>query len=153
MKQVVNVEIPQEAFVAYKSWLLMINSVLRRAMPIIFCSAGVFIALVTLLVLGAVDSQWRRDRDYERKLAPSIAFVESFESKYRRLPSDAEFGNRPSASEDWMVDLITSDSADAAFKAHGGKTKNDFAVRIWRGEQWTYYFSGSREYDIIEPNF
>ena len=132
--------------------MFMFNSVLRRAMPIIFWSAGLFLLGVVLLVLGAVAGQWRRDRDYERKLAPSIAFVESFERANHRLPSDAEFEKRPSASEDWMLDLVTADSMDTAFKNHGGgKTKGDFAVRIWRGEQWTYYFSWNREYDIVEP--
>ena len=129
----------------------MISSVLRRAMPIIFCGAGLFIALVVLFALSATASQWKKDRDYERKLAPSIAFVESFERAHHRLPSDKEFGKRPSASKDGMVDLVTADSADAAFKAHGGQSKSDFALRVWRGEQWTVYYSWNRKYEIVEP--
>ena len=121
-------------------------------MPIIFWSAGLFLASVCLLVLSAVAGQWRRDRDYQRKLAPSIAFVQSFERAHHRLPCDAEFEKRPSASEDWMVDLMTADSADAAFKARGGgKNAGDFALRVWRGEQWTVYYSWNREFDIVEP--
>ena len=90
----------------------MIDSILRRVMPIIFWTAGLLLAGVVLLVLGTVPNQWRKDRDYERKLRPSIAFVESFERAHHRLPSDAEFEKRPSASEDWMVDLLQSDSAE-----------------------------------------
>ncbi len=128
----------------------MFNSVLQRAMPALFWSAGLFLFAIVLLVLSATAGQWRRDRDYQRKLAPSIAFIESFKNKHHRLPSDAEFAKRPSASGDWMVDLITSDSMDAAFKAQcGGKT--DYAVRIWRGEQWTYYYGWKRDYEIIAP--
>ena len=129
----------------------MISSVLRRALPIIFWSAALIIAFAALLVVGAVAGQWRRDRDYERKLAPSIAFVESFRRAYHRLPSGTEFEKRPSASQDWMIDLVTLDSADTAFKAHGGQSKSDFALRVWRGEQWTVYYSWNRKYEIVEP--
>lgn len=129
----------------------MFASVLRRAMPVIFWMAGLFTVGVCLLVLGTISSQWRRDRDYEAKLQPSIEFVESIERAKHRLPSDAEFDGRPSAQSDWMVDLITQDSSDSAFKSHGGTAKSDFAVRIWRGEQWTYYFSWSKKFDIVEP--
>ena len=129
----------------------MFNSVLKRAMPIIFWAAGLFIVGVVSLVLGTLPGQWRRDRDYEAKLQPSIEFVQSVQRTKHRLPTDAEFASRPSAQTDWMVDLVTADSSDAAFVTHGGKTKSDFAVRIWRGETWTYYFSGSKKFDIVEP--
>lgn len=130
----------------------MIHSIVRRAMPIIFWSAGLFIAFVVLLVLGALSSQHRRDREYEAKLRPSIAFVESFRRANYRLPSDAEFEDRMGAPSEHGIDLLQFDSAEPAFKSHGGgKTKGDFAVRVWRGEQWTYYFSWNRQFDIVEP--
>ena len=131
----------------------MIQVFKNTAIALLCATAMIFVGVCLLIVLS-VPGQRRRDRDYERKLQPSIAFVESFEAKNRRLPSDEEFDARPGAAREQMIDLIQANSADAAFKAHGGgKSKSDFAVRVWRGEQWTYYFSWSREFEIVEPDF
>ena len=128
----------------------MIRSIKGAAIALL-CGMAVLMAGVGLLIVLSIPGQQRRDRDYEKKLAPSVAFVRAFEARHGRLPSQAEFEKRPSAAKDWMVDLVTATSLDPAFGAHRGKTKRDFAVRVWRGEQWTYYFGWNRKFDIVEP--
>ncbi len=110
-----------------------------------------FFGGVGLLIFSGSQKQDDKDRDYEKKLSASIQFVENFTTRKGRLPSEAEFGKRPSAQTGEVVDLITKDSVDSAFKSHGGTAKRDFCVRIWRGEQWTYYFSWNKKYDVVEP--
>lgn len=129
----------------------MVTLILKRAMPIVFWTSGLFFAGVCALILMLILGQYSKDRQFERGLRPSIAFVETFQQLNRRFPTDAEWERRPSAKTDWMVDLITPDSSDSAFIAHGGRAKNDFAVRVWRGESWTYYFSWNGQFDIINP--
>lgn len=124
---------------------------LNRVVKIIAVVALLFFGGVALLIFFGLQKQDDKDRDYEKKLSPSIHFVEGFAARNGRLPSDAEFGKRPSTKTDWMIDLITKDSSDSAFRSHGGTTKRDFCVRIWRGEMWTYYFSWNKKYDIVEP--
>lgn len=120
---------------------------LNRLFLWIALASAVPVALIVSMIIG----QSKRDDAFEAKLRPSINFVESFlKSKYR-LPKQKEFEKRPSAKTDWMVDLITKDSVDAAFKSNGGKEPNDYSVRIWRGETWTYYFSWKDNFDVVEP--
>ena len=120
-------------------------------MKTIALTSVLFFGAAGLFVVSLIFDQILRDREFETKLSASIQFVEAFKTTSRRLPSDAEFQRRPSAKRDWMVDLVAGNSADAAWKLHGGKTSLDYCVRIWRGESWTYYFSWDKSYDIVDP--
>jgi len=125
---------------------------LNRILKIIVVVALLFFGGVGLLLFFAIQKQDGKDRDFEKRLSPSIQFVEGFVAKNHRLPSDAEFAKRPSATADnGGIDITGKDSADPAFASHGGKTSRDFCVRVWRGEDWTYYFSWNKKYDIVEP--
>ena len=125
---------------------------LNRILKIIVVAALLFSGGVGLLLFSGIQEQNEKDRDFEKKLSPSLHFIEGFTARNGRLPSDTEFGKRPSDKNDGEgIDFTGKDSADPAFKSHGGKTNRDFCVRIWRGESWTYYFSWNKKYDIVDP--
>ena len=131
----------------------MVNSILRRALPVIFWAAGLFLLSVVLLVLGAVAGQWRRGREFEKKLQPSIAWVESYEKSHQRLPTLEEFRSRPGAEKGdnagtW---LETDGFWNCPDKPTANRNARSFCVQIWRGEDTLHYHSWNREYVIVEP--
>jgi hypothetical protein len=123
---------------------------LNRLFRIVGISTGVILAGPLMLVSCVVVTQYRKDRDFEDLLKPSIHFIEAFQMTNHRLPSQREFAARPNAEPNYMVQYLRV-SEYPHFAKEGARTEIDFCVTTWRGENSTFYYSWKKGFDIVEP--
>lgn len=131
----------------------MIMKILKNVALAMLCVVALMVAGVGLLIALSMQSNGSKDREFKKKLQPSIAWVESFEKSHNRLPTLEEFRSRPDAEngDNGGTWLETDGFWDCPDKPAIGKSARPFCVQIWRGEDTLHYHSWDGKYVIVEP--
>lgn len=125
---------------------------------------------VGVLIFIETPEQIERDRLFiENEIKPSVTFIEDFKQKHYRLPSNREYYSwRREFHEDYTSDMnqpvdslispngcyirkseniIVGDvGINNAHLLEGVDWSKEYAIGIWRGEWFEYYFSWNKTY-------
>ena len=136
-----------------------------KILTFIWIALFVFLGISMLL---ETPKQISRDKTFiEEEIKPSVDFVKDFYSKNKRLPTNREFFTwERDYYKDYTSDLtlpvdslipglgrvqyirqgsdVVTDDLD---KFKNANWEKDFAIGVWRGDWWEYYFSWSDSYD------
>ncbi|WP_018477464.1 hypothetical protein [Pontibacter roseus] len=127
-----------------------------------------FVLLIGFWMFLYTPEQIEKDKIFvEEELRPAVSFVKSFKKENNRLPSNREFYTwERDYYNDYSSDLnqdadslvaglgrvqyirnnsdIASDDLQKFKQADWDK---DFAIGVWRGDWWEYYYSWTDSYD------
>lgn len=127
-----------------------------------------FMIFMGFSILLYTPKQINKDKIFtEEKIGPAVNFVKSFQRANNRLPSNREFYTWDRGHYNDYTSALPQDSdslvsslgsvqyirkksdivTDDLQKFKGANWDNDYAIGVWRGEWWEYYYSWTDSYD------
>jgi hypothetical protein len=114
--------------------------------------------MVSYGMFEITPGQMVKDKEFfEKEIKPAVNFVKEFKRENNRLPSDTEFQNwlvctNPSGR--W-IEYITQKSQVEHMEPMDdfddvNWTDDFFAIAVWRGDWFEYYYSDRDEYKVNE---
>ncbi|MFN3402869.1 MAG: hypothetical protein ACK40G_02165 [Cytophagaceae bacterium] len=136
---------------------------------IVFIWFYFWIGLGALLIFGASIQIVKNRKFINEKIKPSVDYIKNFNTIHKRLPNKVEYYTwRRDFHKDYTSDLTQTDDSmispggpyirnggDVLIGEYGIRDSNllngvdwskNFAIGVWRGESYDYYFSWTDSY-------
>jgi hypothetical protein len=136
-----------------------------KILTLIWLALFLFIGVSMLL---DTPEQIKSDKEFViTKIQPSVAFIKNFKTIYKRLPTNREYYTwQRDYHNDYSSDLnqkedslipgmssiqyvrnLSTITMEDKEKLNGANWEKDYAIAVWRGDWWEYYYSWTDNYD------
>ncbi|AKQ45032.1 hypothetical protein TH63_04330 [Rufibacter radiotolerans] len=141
---------------------------MKTVLAIVSIIWAVFILIYGFSIFLDTPNQIQRNIDFvEKNIKPSVIFINQFKVENGRLPSNREYFTwHRDYYEDYTSDLnqkvdslipglgrrqyirhIAQVVSGDEYKFKKADWKKDYAIGLWNGDYWEYYFSWSNSYE------